>query len=119
MTDKKRSKPKAYTAWRSLILRHQNGKIILCGRWRKFANFLKDVGPAPSLSHHIMRLPTITGTWGPGRCKWVPHAEVTWGRVITIRGVTGTLKQIRVALGIPKNTLRKLILRLDAAAAIG
>ena len=48
--------------------------IKVCARWKKFANFLEDVGPRPSKEHSIDRIDTL-GNYEPGNCKWSTRDE--------------------------------------------
>lgn len=46
----------------------------MCERWKKFANFIADLGPKPTLKHTIERN-DVNGNYEPGNCQWVTKQE--------------------------------------------
>jgi hypothetical protein len=75
-----------YRCWLDLWARCTNPKcrawknyggrgIRVCERWRKFENFLKDMGIKPSLKHSIDRYPNNDGNYEPGNCRWATAKE--------------------------------------------
>lgn len=80
-----RSRTRAYEIWKSMRarcenLRHPGFKnyggrgIAVCRRWRKFENFLADMGePAAGLT--LDRFPNKDGHYQPGNCRWANLTE--------------------------------------------
>lgn len=52
--------------------RYGGAGIGVCQRWATFANFLADMGPAPSAEHWLGRL-DVTGHYEPGNVIWTTH----------------------------------------------
>lgn len=49
--------------------------IKVCERWKKFSQFLQDVGPRPSPRHSIDRYPNQDGNYEPGNVRWATVEE--------------------------------------------
>lgn len=78
-------KDPAYMCWVAMRQRCTNPKhvsypryggngIAVCGRWRDFRLFLKDVGPRPSLGHSLDRI-DCAGNYEPGNVRWATRSE--------------------------------------------
>lgn len=78
-----RKRAPEYTAWANIVARCHNprhrdyagGLVIVCDRWRVYANFLADMGARPSELHVLDRFPNTTGNYEPGNVVWVTYAE--------------------------------------------
>lgn len=79
------SRTPIYWVWRSMIQRCYNHKsthfkdyggrgIEVCSRWRKFDNFLIDMGPIPE-GLTLDRHPDNNGNYEPGNCRWATWEE--------------------------------------------
>ena len=89
-----------YRSWCSMIDRCTNPRtpnyqqyggtgIKVARRWRKFENFLDDMGLRPSLAHSIDRFPNRSGDYRPGNCRWATRSQQCLNRKTTrpvIRG---------------------------------
>lgn len=74
-----------YTAWANMIGRctrssrpdfhHYGGRgITVCDAWRKFENFLADMGQKPHPSLTLDRI-DVNGNYEPGNCRWATWSE--------------------------------------------
>lgn len=79
-------RPKEYNSWMHMIGRCTNKNhmrfpwygakgIIVCERWRKFQNFLDDMGFAPSVTHTLDRYPNKSGNYEPGNVRWATPTQ--------------------------------------------
>lgn len=81
--------------------------ITVCDRWRRYPNFLEDMGEAPPK----MTLDRIDNNKGyePGNCRWATRFEQARNRRTNVfwthNGITLCLKDWATRLGMPKNTL--------------
>lgn len=75
-----------HRSWRGMIERCTNPKHIgfkyygargikVCKRWRKFSQFLADIGPKPTPKHTIDRYPDKDGDYKPTNCRWATQSE--------------------------------------------
>lgn len=78
--------------------------IRVCDRWRKFENFLADIGPRPDPSLTLDRLDN-DGNYEPGNCAWR-----TWKEQIG--------NQRARSRKLPPNALPDILRRLDAGESL-
>jgi hypothetical protein len=82
--------------------------IKVCERWKKFKNFLLDMGDRPSPKHSIERKDN-EGNYEPGNCEWATakaQASNTRNNVlITLDGRTMTMSQWAEEKGMLLGTL--------------
>jgi hypothetical protein len=109
-----------WEAWSSIIQRCTNPKnpgfknyggrgIQFCERWRKFENFIADMGIRPK-GYSIDRT-NNEGNYEPLNCKWVlnkfQHRNKRSNRMITLKGETRCLSEWAEVIGISVNGLVK------------
>jgi hypothetical protein len=81
----KHSCTRTYRSWQMMVHRctnpnadwwHRYGGrgIKVCERWRKFVNFLADMGERPD-GKSLDRFPNRDGDYEPGNCRWATQAE--------------------------------------------
>ena len=109
---------RTYRSWMHILQRCTNPKshvyrfyggrgIKVCARWRRFENFLADMGTrGPGMT--IERIDNA-GHYEPGNCRWATQKEQGFNRrsnrLITFYGETKTLTQWAEGLGIDAATL--------------
>lgn len=119
----------AYNSWRAMRARCEDPRnekfpeyggrgIRVCKRWKKFENFLADMGARPP-NHTLDRI-DVNGDYKPSNCRWATPAAQTANRRRTVSwGGVATIKEIARTRGIPRTSLNKAFLRLrDMDAAI-
>lgn len=95
-----------YSSWSAMINRCMNPRtpnyaeygalgIKVCRRWRRFENFIADLGPRPSLAHSIDRYPDRQGDYRPGNCRWATRSEQCLNRKTTRAVIRGDGKRFR------------------------
>lgn len=89
--------------------------ISLCERWRKFDNFVADMGERPGPQYTLDRIDTWSG-YGPGNCRWttydVQRANRRDAHWITFNGVTRTVGQWACTIDVPYRTLRSRLYQM-------
>lgn len=88
--------------------RHYGGRgILVCERWRKFANFFADMGERPS-GMTLERIDNDKG-YSPDNCKWATRIEqannTRRNRMLTLNGQTMNVSDWARHLGIPYGRL--------------
>lgn len=114
-----------YNVWSSMIQRcyyekaesyHLYGArgITVCKRWRKFKNFLADMGKQPS-GKSIERIDN-NGNYGPSNCRWATRVEQAnnrrTNRLLTAFGKTQTVAMWAREVGISMWSLHARITKL-------
>lgn len=80
-----KTKAPEYSVWKTMRQRCNNptcadypdygGRgIEVCERWRKYTNFLTDMGRRPSPQHSIDRI-DVDKNYEPGNCRWATSTE--------------------------------------------
>lgn len=115
-----------YKSWASMIARctypsnpafkyYKTRGITICERWRKFENFLADMGERPSLELSVDRHPNNDGNYEPGNCRWATKREQANNRVTNkmfiYKGQEMTFANLVRATGLDKDFLRHRLLR--------
>lgn len=82
--------------------------IHFCERWMTFENFLADMGEKPE-GCSLDRIDNNRG-YEPGNCRWATHTQQAnnkgCNRLLTLNGVTKTMKQWSKETGINYGTLQ-------------
>lgn len=109
-----KNKTKEYRSWAGVITRCTNIKhkryaewggrgITVCDRWRKYENFLADMGRAPSALHSIDRMENDKGYY-KDNCRWATPMEQSNNTrrtvIITYKGVEKPLRAWCDELGL-------------------
>lgn len=117
-------KTTTHAAWCAMLARCRNPRhrfwsdyggrgITVCERWRKFENFLADMGECPA-GLTLDRIEN-NGNYEPNNCKWATRTEQQNNRrntrYLTIDGVTKPLMEWARGAGIKDDTLRRRIVR--------
>lgn len=110
-----------YVSWNTMLQRCLNHRkpayrryggrgITVCERWRRFENFLADMGERPA-GRTLDRYPDKDGNYEPGNCRWATPTEQAnntkrnvW---VEFRGERKTIAQWARELSMKENTLRR------------
>jgi hypothetical protein len=88
--------------------RYGGAGVTVCSEWMLFANFLRDMGERPSLSHSIDRIDGAK-VYSKATCKWSTDTEQSQNRAccrhLTANGETRTPLEWAEKQGIPVNTI--------------
>lgn len=110
-----------YNSWRAMVARCTNKKnnrykyyggrgIKVCKRWRKYKNFLKDMGRKPSQQHSLDRI-NNKGDYRPSNCRWSDHETQARNKsnsiTITLNGEKFSLIIAAMLLGISYHAAHK------------
>lgn len=113
------SRSPTYRSWLAMVARCTNPKhnrshiysgagVSVCERWRKFENFLADMGERPE-GMSLDRFPDGAGDYGPGNCRWATSRQQALNRRTTRwlnwEGRTESLKDLAGRAGIKRLTL--------------
>lgn len=115
----KRISSPTYAAWRRLNAYCNNKNnihyadyggrgITVCERWRRFENFLEDMGVSPGREFSIDRIDN-NGGYSKENCRWATYRQQQRNRrsnrLITLNGVTKTCMEWAEDYGIPPSRL--------------
>jgi hypothetical protein len=94
--------------------------ITVCDRWRKFENFLADMGERPPRTS-LDRVDT-NGGYEPGNCRWATYKQQGRNRrnvrLIEFNGETLSIPEWAERLGIHMETMRKRFRKLSVVSAL-
>lgn len=108
-----------YARWKSMMQRchqpsatnfkHYGAKgIIVCDRWKDFAQFRDDIGDCPSREYTLDRIENAKG-YEPGNCRWATKTDQNRNRShcveLTHQGRTMILRDWAAEIGITPNAL--------------
>lgn len=71
------------TSHRGMLQREEPYALKVDPRWKKFANFLHDMGPIPHDGWTIDRIDSQRREYGPGLCRWASPKTQSENRVTT------------------------------------
>lgn len=113
------SRSYTYKSWASMIARcfnknhdayeRYNGRgITVCDHWRKFENFLADMGERPQ--GLTLERKNNAGNYEPGNCKWATTKEQNnnqrTNRILTFKGESMNLTQWSERLSVTPSLLK-------------
>ncbi len=114
-----------YSAWKAMRQRCENPNnhcwkdyggrgITVCERWRKFSNFIEDMGRKPSKNLSLERKENNVG-YSKSNCIWasrgVQNRNKRNNRILTFNGKSQTMKDWANEYGLLFNTLYFRVLR--------
>lgn len=117
------SKQSEFWIWQGIIQRCENPNqtgysrygargITVDARWKKFENFIEDMGRRPSPEHSVDRKDGTKG-YSKENCRWATREEQFLNRSITVLvpfdGDMLTVNKLSQRTGINRNTLRARI----------
>jgi len=120
-------KSRVYGIWEEMTARcnnpdrkaydHYGGRgISICERWKKFENFLTDMGEPPSDKHTLERIDN-NRDYQPDNCIWATRKQqarnTSRNRLITFNNKTQCLSAWAEEYGLSPATLYKRIVALD------
>ena len=87
--------------------------ILVCKRWKKFKNFLKDIGLRPDRSYSLDRKNNNKG-YSPSNCRWATKSQqannMQSNRIVVYNGMSKTIGQWCKLLSLPyKKTWRRIV----------
>lgn len=95
--------------------------IMVCERWKKFENFLADMGVRPE-GKSLDRFPNRSGNYEPGNCRWATPREQTLNRDVCIRlvhnGKEMLLHEVAADVGLSIGALRSRLKKYGLEKAI-
>lgn len=112
-----------YRVWQSMISRCTKPKfsyyhlyggrgITVCERWRKFENFVADMGMRPSSEHSLDRIDN-DGNYEPSNCRWATRLQQNNNKrsnhFVTCDGVKKTLIEWSRQTGVPPEKIARRI----------
>lgn len=118
----KGTKSKTYVCWAAMVARCHNPKasgyedyggrgIYVCGRWRKFEEFLRDMGNVPD--GKTLERKDTNGNYEPSNCRWATVFEqkrnTRRNKFLTHDGVTLCLADWAKKIGIGKSTMTERV----------
>lgn len=114
-----------YQSWQAMLRRCRDPRhphfadyggrgITVCERWRRFEDFLADMGERPA-GKTLDRYPNRDGNYEPGNCRWATRREQQENRknvtLIAFRGERHNVEEWSRRTGIRSITIRKRIER--------
>ena len=109
-----------YRSWQAMVQRCTDPKadrkgvyikrgISVCDRWRKFENFLADMGERPTVGHSLDRWPNRDGNYEPGNVRWATSIEqnrnTRSNRIVHYRGQDMPMVAAAELAGLPYGTV--------------
>lgn len=129
-----------YHSWASMMTRCYNKKravwqyyggrgIKVCKRWKKFENFLADMGPRPAGLTLDRR--NAEGDYTPRNCRWATHTEQSRNRrkrdvgavysaaiLRIVSALPTTMPELVAATVLHQETVKQCVRKLRAAGSI-